>query len=200
MHKSLYDIRIDHAALVDELIDSEGDLSPELEMALSINEYELTEKAEAYALRILEFDGQADVVDAEIKRLQKRKESFKKTAERLKETIKAAMIQFDKDNIKTDKVTLSFRKSEVVAVPEGFENMVLNYVKLSAVLDMEKINAETERLNALPEAEYSFPTEDFLQYLDIKAELSKSKMKDALKEGTTIGEVMLVPNKNLQIK
>jgi hypothetical protein len=32
MYKSLYDIRIDHAALVDELIDSEGELSPELEI------------------------------------------------------------------------------------------------------------------------------------------------------------------------
>ena len=69
-------------------------------------------------------------------------------------------------------------------------------------MDTEKISAETEKLNELNEAVYSFPTEDMLSYLNIKAELSASKMKEALKIGITIGDghVMLVPNKNLQIK
>lgn len=200
MLKTLYDIQAQHAALVSELLESEGELTPELEMDLSINEDELEVKAEGYALRILEFNGQADFIDAEIKRLQSRKSQLDKTAERLKETIRAAMVQFKKEKIKTERITLSFRKSEVVEVPETFADEILQFVTIKAELDQKKIEAVAEQCNAVGAKMPEVPSVEMLDYFKLTATVDKTKIKIALKDEKTVGDVMLLTKKNLQIK
>jgi len=203
MYRSLYDIQIEHSALIDELIESEGEVSHELEMALMINQDELQDKAEAYALRILEFQGNAESVDKEIKRLMKRKQNYENTAERLKETIKAAMIQFKVDKIKTEKITLSFRKSEVVEIPETWVDAVLQFIQIKAEIDAPKIDEVKENHELFDEDKPlpAFPTEDILQYFKLTATVDKAKMKASLKDGIAVDEnIMLLTKQNLQIK
>jgi hypothetical protein len=200
MQKTLYEIQSDYSNLVAELLELDGELTSEMEMALMINKFELEKKAEAYALRILEFNGQAALLKIEAERLVKRAAHYEKTSERLKGIIDAAMKQFDVDKIKTPKVTLSFRKSETVEVPEEFAPDILRFVTLKAEIDKEKVNeilaAAVEAGNPVPEV----PNEDMLNYFTLKAELSKTKLKDKLKEGVVIGDVMILEKKNLQIK
>ncbi len=113
---SLYNIQHEHIAITNDLLENGGELTPELEMALAINRQDLFEKAEGYALRIREFSTQADAITAEADRLYNRASSFKKTADRLKETISSAMQQFDVEKIEGKLITLSFRKSKVVVI------------------------------------------------------------------------------------
>lgn len=200
MFKSLYDIQEDYSRIIADLQECDGELTPEMEFALAINRDELENKAEAYALRILDFNGQAELVKAEMIRLATRAKQYEATAERLKETIKAAMIQFKVDKIKTKKITLSFRKSEVVEVPETFADEVLQFVNIKAEIDHERFD------NAIKEAYENdtelpaTPNEELLQYFKLSASVDKTKMKASLKEGVSVGDVMLLEKKNLQIK
>lgn len=200
MQKSLYEIQIDHAAIVSELLDAGGEISPELEMALAINQDELKEKAVSYALRIKEFLGMSDMIKAESDRLAKRAASYKKTSDRLKEYISAAMLQFGVDKIEDKLVALSFRKSEAVEVPEEFADSILKFVTIKAEIDPEKveaIKAEYE-MNGLDEP--AIPDVEMLDYFKLSASVDNAKIKASLKEGVTVGDAMILTKKNLQIK
>ncbi len=168
-------------------------------MALAINRDELEQKAEGYALRILEFNGQADLIDLEIERLSKMKAGYSKTAEKLKETIKSAMMQFGVDKIKTTKVSLSFRKSEIVEVPEEFAESIMRFMDVKVTLDPEKVRSAVA-LAREEQREVFIPSNDLLKYIKIKTEISKTLIKTDLKAGTTVGDCMIIENKSLQIK
>lgn len=200
MYKSLYDISVEYSALVQELIDVEGELTPELEYALQINKDELHKKAEAYALRILDFEGQAELVKVEIARLQKRAQQFQNTADKLRDIIKSAMLQFEVEKIKTERVTLSFRKSETAELPQGFADDILRFCTIEAKLDPKKIEAANQLAIDVGAELPIIPDEELLEFLTLKAEASVSKIKDALKEGRKVGDCMLLTKKNLQIK
>jgi hypothetical protein len=200
MFKSLYDIQTEHAALITELIEAEGDLSPELEMALSINKDELQAKAESYALRILEINGQSDFIANEIKRLQYHQKQYDRASDKLKETIKAAMVQFNTEKIETNRVKLSLRKSEVCEVPESFSEEVLKFVNIKAEIDQSKVDAITYEAESNKVDVPFIPTEEMLQYFKLSASVDKAKIKIALKAGTSVGNSMLLTKQNLQIK
>lgn len=199
MYKSLYEIQAEYAELIAQLLDADGELTPEMEMALLINQEELQNKAEAYALRILEFNGMASMIKMEAERLQKRATQLERTSDHLKSIIDAAMKQFNVDKIKTDKVTLSYRKSKSVEVPEGFADNILKYVSIEAKLNVDALVSAKEAADAAGES-FEAPTEEQLKYFKLKAELSKTLLKEDLEAGVTIGDVLIVEKKNLQIK
>jgi len=112
MKKSLYKIEKEYLEIANQLED--GELSPELEMALAINESELQGKAVAYAYVIKESDDTVNAIDAEIKRLQGLKKTEQNKSKRLKETISNAMELYGIQEIKTETLKLNFRRSEGV--------------------------------------------------------------------------------------
>jgi hypothetical protein len=112
MKKSLYNIEKEYLEIANQLED--GELSPELETALAINERELQGKAVAYAYVIKESEDTVSVIDAEIKRLQGLKKTEQNKAKRLKETISNAMELYGITEIKTETLKLNFRRSEGV--------------------------------------------------------------------------------------
>jgi len=112
MKKSLYNIEKEYLEIANQLED--GELSEELEQALTINQAELQGKAVAYAYVIKEADDTVSAIDAEIKRLQALKKTEKNKAERLKETISNAMDLYGIREIKTETLKLNFRRSEGV--------------------------------------------------------------------------------------
>lgn len=112
MKKSLYNIEEEYLKIANQLED--GELSPELETALAINEAELQGKAVAYAYVIKDSDDTVDAIDAEIKRLQGLKKTEQNKSKRLKETISNAMELYGIQEIKTETLKLNFRRSEGV--------------------------------------------------------------------------------------
>ena len=123
MKKSLYNIEKEYLEIANQLED--GELSPELETALTINKAELQGKAVAYAYVIKESEDTVSVIDAEIKRLQGLKKTEQNKATRLKETISNAMNLYGITEIKTETLKLNFRRSEGVSVgvSVGYESL-----------------------------------------------------------------------------
>jgi hypothetical protein len=137
---NIYKIQHEYQQIVTELIDNGGELTPELELALQITKDNFHSKSENYAYITKQFDGEMDMIDNEIKRLQQAKRSREKTIERLKATIEMAMNTFEVDKIETPLIKISFRKSESVEVSDVNElPNEFKVIKLTETADKLKI-------------------------------------------------------------
>lgn len=139
--KSMYQIRVDHLTLMQMIEDNEGELTPEIEQALSLTQDEFNEKAVSYGLVVKHFDDEAAIVEKEIERLSKILSQSKKKKELFKQRLGEAMQQFGVEKIETPTLKLSFRKSESVEVdPDQLPN---NYMveKVTYTPDKTKIKA-----------------------------------------------------------
>jgi replicative superfamily II helicase len=111
---NLFNIQQQYLSLANEL--SEGELTPELEQALIINETELKEKAVNYAYVIKQLGYEVNAVAEEIKRLQDLKKRNEKAIERMETAISKAMQLYGIDKVDSSFIKLSFRKSESVEI------------------------------------------------------------------------------------
>lgn len=111
---NLYNLTKEIRLLTLEL--EEGELTPELEQALTITQEQLQEKSiqYAYAIRNLEIDSNA--IDNEIKRLKAMKEAKDGAIDRMKEAVRNAMMTAGIDKIESSLFKLSLRRSESVEV------------------------------------------------------------------------------------
>lgn len=113
---NIYQIEKTYLELTNELIESGGELTPELETSLAINKTELENKAKNYGFVVKSLENDVSNIDEEIKRLNALKQSRNKTIDVLKDTVKNAMQLYGIEEIKTSTLKLSFRKSESVEV------------------------------------------------------------------------------------
>ena len=118
MKVTLYQIEQNYLQIAEQLIDNGGEISPEIEQSLAITEEQLQNKSVAYSFVIKEMDGEVEIIDNEIKRLQAMKKARENASQRLKDNIKNAMDLFNIDEIKTPVVKINFRKSETVEVED----------------------------------------------------------------------------------
>jgi len=118
MKLTIYQIEQSYNQLAEQLLDNDGELTPELAEQLAITEEQLQNKSVAYSFVIKQMDADIDTIDAEIKRLQAAKKQREKASEYLKERIKHAMELFSIEEIKTPLVKINFRKSESVWVDD----------------------------------------------------------------------------------
>lgn len=116
MNKSLFLISAEMQAIVNDLIESGGELSPEIENSLIIAKNELKGKAVSYAVVIRSMEYENDVIDSEIKRLSGLKKSRTNSIERLKTALTNAMLSFEIEEIKTETTKINFRKSHTLEV------------------------------------------------------------------------------------
>jgi hypothetical protein len=116
MKTTIFQIEQNYNQLAEQLIDNDGELTPELSEQLAITEEQLQNKSVAYSFVIKQMDADVDIIEAEIKRLQNLKKQREKASEYLKERIKHAMDLFSIEEIKTPLVKINFRKSETVEV------------------------------------------------------------------------------------
>lgn len=118
---NLFNIKQEYINLVNTIIDNNGELSPELSQALSINETELKEKAINYGYVIRSFEYENDIIDAEIKRLKALKEQKEKAIQKLKDAVSDAMNLYGIEKVESPALKLSFRKSESVEISENLD-------------------------------------------------------------------------------
>ena len=146
---SLYHIAGSYLEIADQLMESGGEITPELETALEINKEQLHEKAGNYALVILEFEHRNTAVDEAIKRLTELKKSRANAADVLKHRLKSAMGLYGIEKIESDFVKLSFRKSEAVEIEDESkvpamykEQVITEKIDKKAIKDALKEGAE----------------------------------------------------------
>ena len=118
MEMSLYHISDEQRRLNAMLEENGGEITPEIEEALAVNETNFVQTAESYGYAILHYKAVVAAVKAEKDRL----DAIKKTAEnaiaRMEERIVAAMQQFDRPKVEADTLKLSLRRSERVVVDD----------------------------------------------------------------------------------
>jgi len=115
---NLYNINKEHLAIVEQLVENEGELTVELKEALTINEKQLKEKGVSYAYVIKSMGDDIGLIDNEIKRLEKLKEAKKKAAERLKDVLKNAFQLHGITKVETATIKVSLRESKSVRVDD----------------------------------------------------------------------------------
>ena len=115
-NKSLYSIEVEFLELENQLMENEGEITPEIEKALEINKDELNKKSGGYISVINKLSSEIDFIDAEVKRLQELKKVRKNAQNRLKNAIKDAMLIYDIDKIELPLNKISLRKSESVQI------------------------------------------------------------------------------------
>lgn len=113
---NLYQLTTEYKQLESILIENEGELTPDLEQALQINQDQLQAKGISYGYVIKSIEAESDIIDAEIKRLTQLKKVRDNAAERLKTTLKQAMEMYGVLELKTPTLKISFRKSESVEI------------------------------------------------------------------------------------
>lgn len=113
------------AVIEDALWDNGGELTPELEQALTETQESLVAKTDSYGALIRKFDAASVSIDAEIKRLQALKKTAVNAAERLKERVLYSMENNGIDKLDGTYTKFSLRNSTRTVVNE--ESMLAPY-------------------------------------------------------------------------
>lgn len=119
MKLSLYSIEAEYLQLAEILKDNGGELTEELEQALTINKENLTTKATNYAFVIKDMQHESNILDAEIKRLQGMKKVRNNSVERLEFAIDNAMKLYGVEEILLPNLKINFRKSTSVKITDS---------------------------------------------------------------------------------
>lgn len=113
---SIYNITDDFSQIMAEIESNGGEISPEIDEKLKINQFNLIEKTTNYIHVIKTLDSECDIIDLEIKRLQELKKQRSNFTQSLKDRLKNAMQAMELTEIKTALNKINFRKSESVEV------------------------------------------------------------------------------------
>jgi hypothetical protein len=113
---NIYKIQNEFQLIIAEVINNEGEITPELETALTINKEQLQSKAIDYCYVIKSLESDCEQIENEIARLNKLKKVRFNLTDRLKNTVSSAMQLYDVEKIETPLIKLSFRNSESVEI------------------------------------------------------------------------------------
>jgi hypothetical protein len=115
---SLYGIMQEHLELLQQILEADGELTPEMEEALLFNGQEMQKKSMsvAYAIKTLEYN--SDILDKEIDRLQSLKQKADNAKEFLKQRLSEAMMLYGIERLDGGNMKLFFRKSEAIVVTD----------------------------------------------------------------------------------
>lgn len=114
------------AAIEDALWENGGELTPELEEAMTETSASLVAKTDGYGALVRKFDSAASAIDAEIKRLQALKKTATNAVDRLKERLKYSMQTNGLSKLEGSLTKVSLRRSERVVVDE--ESILAPYI------------------------------------------------------------------------
>jgi hypothetical protein len=137
MNKSLFQIQSEFQELANQLIESGGEITEEIGLALAINEADLQTKSTNYSFVIKQLDADCDTIDSEIKRLTALKKARTNSVDRLKGAIKQAMEFYQIEEIKTPLIKINFRKSKAVEI-EDIEKLPAQYIKVTETESIDK--------------------------------------------------------------
>lgn len=138
MKVALYQIEQEYLNIVQSIIDAGGEITEEQETALSISKEQLQNKGVCYGFIVKELEGNIDLIDLEIKRLNALKKPLVNSIDRLKNNLSQAMQMFDVTELKTPLLKINFRKSESVEI-EDLNLLDSNYIKVVTTKTADKI-------------------------------------------------------------
>lgn len=138
MKVALYQIEQEYLNIVQSIIDAGGEITEEQETALSISKEQLQNKGVCYGFIVKELEGNIDLIDLEIKRLNALKKPLVNSIDRLKNNLSQAMQMFEVTELKTPLLKINFRKSESVEI-EDIGLLDSNFIKTTITKTADKI-------------------------------------------------------------
>jgi len=138
MKVALYQIEQEYLNIVQSIIDAGGEITEEQETALSISKEQLQNKGVCYGFIVKELEGNIDLIDLEIKRLQALKKPLVNSIDRLKNNLSQAMQMFEVTELKTPLLKINFRKSESIEVTD-IDLLDTDFVKTTITKAADKI-------------------------------------------------------------
>lgn len=135
---SLYELTEEHHLICDAIEEAGGEITPEIEAMLAINEGNFLTKAECYAEIIAKYTilaENAKTRKAQCERVQRVAENAVK---RMKERIAQAMEEYNLPKVEVGMHKLSFRTSQAVEITD--EAKIPNdYIKVATSVDKKKL-------------------------------------------------------------
>lgn len=139
---SLYTISADMMALISQLEDNGGELTPEIENALAITEEQFVAKSEEYGHAILSLKAMAAAAKAEKDRLASLEKFYKNALERIQGALVSAMDVLDHPKVETPSMRLFLRRTKATEVDDvTLLPSDLKTVKVEEVPDKAAIKA-----------------------------------------------------------
>lgn len=138
--KSLYGITKEHYEIMNALQESEGEITPEIEEMMKINDEEFETKVEGYVnfIRKLEADiAEAKALEARVKSVRASDQSL---VERLKGNLEDAMNVRQAKEYKGSTFRISFRKSSPLVLDPD-QTVPKKYIKKMPKIDKAAIKA-----------------------------------------------------------
>ena len=115
---TLYGITAELNGILAQLEELGGEITPEIEQALAINEEQFVAKAEDYGHAILNLKGMAAAAKAEKERLAGLQKFYENTQKRLADALSTAMQVFGHDKVENATMRLSLRHSTATEVDD----------------------------------------------------------------------------------
>jgi hypothetical protein len=115
---TLYGITAELNGILDQLEELGGEITPELEQALAINEGQFVQKAEEYGHAILNLKGMAAAAKAEKERLAGLQKFYENAQKRLADALSNAMQVFGQDKVENATMRLSLRHTTATEVDD----------------------------------------------------------------------------------
>lgn len=115
---TLYGITSELNDILTQLEELGGEVTPELEQALAINEENFAAKSEDYGHAILNLKGMAAAAKAEKERLAALQKFYENTYNRLDNALKTAMVATGHDKVETPTMRLSLRHTTATEVDD----------------------------------------------------------------------------------
>ena len=117
MSNSLYNIKSEYLDLISTIEELEGELTPELEEALKINEEQLILKSTNYCDLIAKLESEVAYIDSQIERVNKFKAPKEKAIETLKKNLLSAVLLFGEEGKETTTKTGKVFRSRSLELP-----------------------------------------------------------------------------------
>jgi hypothetical protein len=118
MTKNIFQIKEDYILILDQIFTNEGEITPELEDRMKINEQELKEKSLNYAAYIRKLESDNKTIKSESKRLKELADSNDSKIKRLKQNILDAMFLYKVGKIESPLIKISYRLSQSVNITD----------------------------------------------------------------------------------
>lgn len=118
MNLTLYQITEEQRRIEAMLEESAGEITPEIEEAMAVNEGNFLTKSRDYGYAILRYKAFIGSIKAEKDRLAGMQKYCERAIERMEERLIGAMTQFERPKVELDTMKLSLRKSERVVIDD----------------------------------------------------------------------------------
>lgn len=138
---TLYNITSEQLRINELLEELEGELTPEIEEALIINEDNFLAKSEGYIESIAYFKAKQEAADVRIKEYQRIKKIAENAEKRLKERMQWAMEVLGRDKVEVGLHKMSLRSSQAVNITNE-AHIPNQYIKVETKIDKESLKRD----------------------------------------------------------